>query len=100
MMRLIDADKLKQASAPIAQDHLGKKVKEVFDHLIDQQATIDPLNAVYMRIIKMMAETTSDFKHCYTTEDINANKARYNALMDALDEIDELIVKYRKGNTK
>lgn len=100
MMRLIDADKLKQASEPIEQHNLGKKVKELFDHLIDQQATIDPLHSVYMRIIKMMAATTNDFKHCHTTADINANKARYNALMDALDEIDELIVEYRKGNTK
>ena len=99
-MRLIDAEKLKQAIAPIAQDHLGKKVKEVFDQLIDKQATIDPLHSVYMRIIKMMAATTNDFKHCHTTADINANKARYNAFMDALDEIDELIVEDRKGNTK
>ena len=99
-MRLIDADKLKQASAPIAQDHLGKKVKEVFDHLIDHQATIDPLHAVHKLIISIMAQTTNDLKHCHTTAEINANKARYNALMDALDEIDELIVEYRKGNTK
>jgi hypothetical protein len=99
-MRLIDADKLKQAIAPIAQDHLGEKVKEVFDHVIDQQATIDPLHSVYMRIIKMMAETTNDFKHCHTTADKSANLARYNALMDALDEIDEMIVENRKGNTK
>lgn len=99
-MRLIDADKLKQEIAPIAQDDLGEKVKEVFDHVIDQQITIDPLHAAYMRIIRMMAETTNDFKHCYTTADKSANKARYNALMDALDEINELIVEYRKGNTK
>ena len=99
-MRLIDADKLKQASAPIAQDALGEKVKEVFDFLVDQQFTLDPLNAVHKRIISMMAKTTNDLKHCYTTEEITANKARYNALMDAIDAVEELKVEYRKGNIR